>query len=98
MSAAITEGFALWRECRDEFDGELWRRYALAEEACNGALLNARGRAKGVDPVRLFYGSRVHAHAYASDELVEWWLSNPRLTFAEFERSWLAQREAFGTL
>jgi hypothetical protein len=94
VSVAVRDAFALWRECRAEFDGELWRRYAQAETATSGALLNDLGRQRDVDPVSLFMGPARRAQLYASEELVEHWQEFPRMPFVEFERQWLAQREA----
>lgn len=90
----ISEAFNAWRECRAEYDDTLYAQYEAAEEATNGAMLNARGRHKGVDPFSLFMGTERRALAYASEELVEHWQSHPRVTFAKFEKQWQAQREA----
>lgn len=89
----IASAFSDWRECRADFDLTLQAAYDAAEEGCRGALLNDRGRRKGIDSMSLFLGPAVRAYAYASEELVEWWQSHPRVTFAEFERQWLALRE-----
>jgi len=90
----VGEAFDAWRECRAEYDDTLYALYEAAEEATKGAMLNARGRAKGIDPFSLFMGTETRALAYASEELVEHWESHPRVTFAMFEKQWAAQREA----
>lgn len=90
----VSDAFMAWRECRAEYDATLYARYEAAEEATNGAMLNARGRQKGIDPFSLFMGNENRALAYASEELVEHWQSHPRITFSQFERQWQAQREA----
>lgn len=90
----VSDAFAAWRECRAEYDETLYAQYVAAEEATRGAMLNARGRAKGIDPFSLFMGNETRALAYASEELVEHWESYPRITYAKFERQWQAQREA----
>lgn len=90
----ISDAFAEWRECRAEYDETLYTRYAAAEEATRGAMLNARGRAKGIDPFSLFMGPEVRALAYASEELVEHWAQHPRVTFAKFEKQWQRNRLA----
>ncbi len=90
----ISEAFSAWRECRVEYDETLYTQYVAAEEATNGAMLNARGREKGIDPFSLFMGNETRALAYASEELVEHWAQHPRITFARFERQWQARREA----
>jgi hypothetical protein len=90
----ISEAFNAWRECRAEYDATLYSQYEAAEAATNGAMLNARGREKGIDAVTLFMGTEARALAYASEELVEYWQSHPRITFVKFERQWQARREA----
>lgn len=90
----ISEAFSAWRECRAEYDATLYSQYEAAEAATNGAMLNARGREKSIDPFTLFMGTEARALAYASEELVEYWQSHPRITFAKFERQWQARREA----
>lgn len=82
----IADGFASWRECREEYELTLYAQYVRAEAATNACLLNERGRARGIDPVR--------AHAYASEELIEHWATDPRITFAAFERQWQHSRAA----
>ena len=93
MSGLVREGFAAWRECRAEYDEHLWAAYTRAEIATRGALLNARGRAKGIDPVSLFMGPWVRARAYASEELLEHWEQHPRVPFGVFERQWMSDPE-----
>lgn len=90
----IGEAFNAWRECRAEYDDTLYAQYEAAEEATRGAMLNGRGRQKGIDPFSLFMGNERRALSYASEELVEHWASHPRITFAMFEKQWAAQREA----
>lgn len=94
MSSLIREGFAAWRECRAEYDLLLFAAFDRAEEATLGAMLNDRGRARGVDPFSLFMGPEVRALAYASEELIEHWSEYPRVTFAAFERQWSQDRAA----
>lgn len=89
----IADGFAAWRQCREDYDLSLYAQYVRAEAATNTCLLNARGKARGIDPLSLFMGPAVRAHAYASEELIEHWMSDPRVTFAEFERQWQRARE-----
>ncbi|AQY02059.1 hypothetical protein [Microbacterium foliorum] len=90
----ISEAFNAWRECRAEYDETLYAQFNAAEEATNGAMLNVRGREKGIDPFTLFMGNETRARAYASEELIEHWEAHPRITFAKFERKWQQQREA----
>lgn len=90
----IADGFAQWRACREDYELALYAQYLRAEAATNAALLNARGRARQIDPLTLFMGPERRALAYASPELIEHWASDPRVTFAQFERQWQASREA----
>jgi hypothetical protein len=90
VSALITEAFANWRECRAEYELHLAAAYERAAAATNDCLLNARGRAAGVDPITLFMGPERRARAYASPELIEHWEIVPRVTYASFERLWAA--------
>lgn len=90
----VSEAFNAWRECRAEYDETLYAQFDAAEEATNGAMLNARGREKGIDPFTLFMGNETRARAYASEELIEHWETHPRITFAMFEQKWQRQREA----
>lgn len=94
MSEHFERALADWREARAAYTLYLHDAYEKAAEACRDALVNARGRALGIDPLSLFMGNRARAYAYASEELVEWWDTHPRMPFVEFERNWIAQREA----
>lgn len=82
----LDEAFARWRTVRADFDDHLEASIGLAETACRGILLNARGRAAGIDPLTLFYGPRVRVDAYASEELLEWFREHGRTTFEQFQR------------
>lgn len=75
-----------WHRLRAEFETVREGAFSEASDACNGVLLNVRGKRAGVDPYSLFIGNEVRALAYASEELVEWWASHPRLTWTKFER------------
>lgn len=59
-------------------------RLLEAEDACRGYLLTKEGAAAGIDPVSLFSGPEARARKYASEELLRWWESNPRSTYAEY--------------
>lgn len=88
----IAEAFDAWREAREAYDEALVAAYVAAEEGTNGKLLNERGRRAGVDAITLFMGPEIPAHAYASEELRDWWQRHPRVTFEDFERQWAATR------
>lgn len=82
FAAAVEE----WRDVRDDYARHLEQQFVKAEQACRGNLLNQRGREARVDAFSLFSGNRLRAHAYASEELLTFWETTPRMTFAEFER------------
>ncbi|MFC8733586.1 hypothetical protein ACFT5B_14250 [Luteimicrobium sp. NPDC057192] len=94
MSAIFDDAIALWRDVRDAF--ELYReaQYERAELATRGHLLNHEARERGVSAWSLFIGPERRAHRWASDELREWWAKNGRMTFAEFERTYLQGGES----
>lgn len=87
-SPIFAEAAERYRAMRADFDLVLESSYERAETACNGKLLNDRGRKAGIDAYSLFYGPKVRALAYASPELVEHWARYPRTTVADFERQW----------
>lgn len=67
---------------REEWQDEVYRQWLGAENATNGYMLNKAGKAKGVDERRLFTGPQSQVDRYASDELKEYFLANPRPTRA----------------
>lgn len=79
------------QQVREEYTLYAHSQFLQAENDCNGVLLNARGRAAGVDPASLFSGPAHVAHAYASDELKTWFRSNGRATLASFRYSMLGR-------
>jgi hypothetical protein len=94
MSLHFEAALDQWRECREDYELCLYAQYLRAEAVTNGALLNERGQARGIDALSLFMGPARRAHAYASPELIEHWEKNPRVTFAQFEHEWMTTREA----
>ncbi|WP_432155534.1 phage minor capsid protein [Streptomyces sp. bgisy153] len=85
-------------EARRMYDEWVWDQIARAEDACNGYLFNRKSEGKGYPLLSLFTGPARIAFARASDELKEWWESNPRKTQAEFieELTGVEQRWASG--
>lgn len=94
MSRLVRQALADWRECREDFELTLLSAYERAAAATNDRLVNERGRAKGVESISLFMGPWVRAKAYASEELLEHWERFPRVTFDQFERQWMRDRDA----
>lgn len=93
MSVIIEDAMRTYQAMRDEF--EVYR-HALYERACaelKGELVNRRGQSLGIDPYSLFVGTSLRAHAYATDQLVEWWQANGRPTVETYEAQWWAGRE-----
>ncbi|MET7811775.1 phage minor capsid protein [Streptomyces sp. NPDC005395] len=87
------------REARDMYSEWVWQQIAAAEEATNGYMFNKKYAArKDATYESLFTGPARIAYARASDELKEWWESNPRKTQAEFieELTGVTQRWASG--
>lgn len=94
MSEHFERALADWREARAAYADLLNAQYEQAAEACREALVNDVGRRKGIEPISLFMGNKARAYAYATPELIEWWETHPRVPFVEFERQWLAMRDA----
>jgi hypothetical protein len=67
-------------------------QFVAAETACRGYLLNKAGRSAGVDPWSLWSGPVSHARRYASEELMEFWATNPRLTVSQFREELRRER------
>lgn len=88
MSPIFQRAATEWAAMRSEYGDYLEAHIAAAYEATNGVLLNARGRAAGVNEARLFTAGGAFAAAYASRELREFWATTPRMTVTEFERAW----------
>lgn len=74
---------------RASFRDEVMDRYHRAEDATNGYLVNAEGRARAVDPLSLFTGPVARARKYASPELLEWFDQQGRLTLEEHKANLL---------
>lgn len=90
----------LWHAMKEDYEAEVERRYGLADEACTGYLVNARGKAAGIAGRDLFTGSPDRAYRYASEELVDYWRRKGRITLPQFEAEWLSIRgglEAYAT-
>lgn len=64
--------------------------YSKALEATAGVLVNSAGRAKHIDGYILWRSQKAFAYKYASEELLEYWETNPRLTMKEFEAQWMS--------
>jgi hypothetical protein len=92
VSVIFEEAAALWSEMSLDFFNYVDDCYNKALEVTNGVLVNAEGRAKKIDGYILFRSTKAFASKYASEELIEWWQTSPRLTMKEYERQWLSGR------
>lgn len=78
-----------WRAIRQEYQLVLEATYARAEHDTAGVLLNRAGKEAHVDAMSLFMGPYQRVRKYASEELVEWFATNGRTTYADFERQYV---------
>jgi hypothetical protein len=74
------------RTARHDYDVAIHAMFLQAERDCRGVLLNKAAAERGTDPISLFSGPAARAHKLASEELRNWWLDHPRLTYADFKR------------
>jgi len=71
--------------CRQLEQGEaVENAYVHAEAATRGNMLNAKGRARGINPRTLLTGRESEFRRYASDELAEYFATHHRPTAASF--------------
>jgi len=91
MSLVFKQAASQWNNLRADYENVKQSQYEQAEQATRGAMLNRRGQAKGIDSYSLFSGNAIRAYAYASEELIEWWQSHPRITFADYEEQMLSE-------
>ncbi|MER8042582.1 phage minor capsid protein [Streptomyces sp. NPDC094032] len=71
-------------EARELYWEWVQRQIAAAEAATNGYMFAKKYAAQNLSYESLFTGPHRIGYARASEELKEWWESNPRLTQAEF--------------
>ncbi len=89
---------------RMELEAERERIRVESEAATRGYLVNAKGRARGIDPEEILTGREAVFRRYASDEAKEYFASRPRPTAAYFrgadtrvaERATEPRRRRFG--
>lgn len=80
------------RACRAEYDSYVYTQFLQAEEQCRGNMLNAEGKAKGIDPMSLFSGPNAVAAAYASPELRTFFGNSGRVTYVEWRYAALGRQ------
>jgi hypothetical protein len=89
MSAIFTKAKEDYKEMKAEWDRYVEVLYNMALEDCNGVLVNSLGRSRGIDGYTLFTGTLTRAKKFASEELLEFWEQNGRMTMTEFETQWV---------
>ena len=83
-------------QAREEYESYVASQYFRAEEEI-GFLLNAEGRAKGIDAYGLFSGPVSRVKRYGSEELQSWFARNGRHTLSSYRHSvmgWDSDRKA----
>jgi len=90
MSAIFAKAAEQWAEMQADFLSYRDDAYWQALEATRGVLVNAAGRALHIDGYTLFVSNRTYSEKYASEELLDWWRTNPRLTQKQFEEQWVS--------
>lgn len=90
MSAIFAEAAQQWGLMSMDFMAYVDDAYGKALEATAGVLVNQAGREQHIDGYILWRSRKAFAEKYASEELLEYWQTNPRLTMKEFEVQWMA--------
>lgn len=88
-SPLVLAALAQRRALRAEFELVVEAAHERAAEACNDRLLNREGMRRGITTYSLFLGPEPRAHRWASEELLEYWRSNRRLTFEAYEQQYV---------
>jgi hypothetical protein len=82
-----------------DYRDSVYRQWLGAESVTNGYMLNAKGRAAGIDERSLFTGPQSRVDKYASEELRDFFLTNRRVTRQEYDerqrREMAAERERY---
>ena len=82
-------------QVRAEWHHLAYADYLAAEAECRGELVNRAGVAAGVrDGFALWSGPRWLAEKYATEELLEFWLTHPRMTVTEYAARRAAEMRA----
>jgi Protein of unknown function (DUF3631) len=83
------------QDSREEWHRMAHAQWLQAERECCGVLVNARGRAAGIDPFSLWSGPEHRAEIYASEELREWWRTHGRIDITTWQRQAAGERRAW---
>lgn len=91
-SPLVLAALELREQLRAEYALTMEALYADAERECSGQLVNARGRARGVDGWQLLTRhNRWMLDAYATRELRDWLERVKPQTFAQYEAARAAE-------
>lgn len=82
----------LTREMKIDYEAAIEAEITAAEEACNGFTVTRAGQREGITTDTVFRGAEATAYKWATPELVNYWISTPRLTLAAFEARWVKLR------
>lgn len=88
MHGGRTSQLPTVREMRREFEDWLDVEWIKAEEATNGNMLTHEATAAGVTIKQLWKVNANTARAWASEELLDYWNSAGRMTFADWQASY----------
>ena len=89
MSSIFQHAAQQWYQMKSDYLSHVDNEYDKALEACSGVLVNKEGREQHVDGFSLFTGTERRAQKYASEELKDFWLTNPRLSVMDYELQWM---------
>lgn len=92
MSVIFAKAAQDWGTMNYEYLQHLDYQYLNALNVCSGVLVNAAGKEAKIDGFTLFRGPEKRAMRYASEELLEFWDSSPRLSLVAFEEQWIQGR------
>jgi hypothetical protein len=90
LSSIFQHAAQQWYQMKSDYLSHVDNEYDKALEACSGVLVNKEGRELHVDGYSLFTGTERRALKYASEELLDYWLTNPRLSVMDFELMWMS--------
>lgn len=94
-SAIFTKAAEDWQAMKQDYLSFVDYQYLAAIEATAGVLVNQLGKVDHIDGFTLFSGPLSRAQKYASEELLEFWKTNPRRTLSQFEEQWVTGMENY---
>lgn len=101
---AHTTGRVRWqklptlRQQRKEYADWLDQEWVRAEAVTNGNMLSRRARAKGAEVTDLWKVNAATARSWASEELLDYWDTNGRMTVSDWLATYTGGKETTATL